>query len=155
MTLQPTSFSISSARPFSRGSEIIVILFLERYDFLCCRRWKNAFKNLLLIWCFSKTFQRRCFHNGFTERNHRISNFDVNFGKHLQQVNFVVIMRNNTREAKEMLSSLKKGKGNKSWEQNVPFACHAWRCPYIVHRYQAEHALQILRLALLATDMTY
>lgn len=86
--LQPmltTSFSMSSARPFSSGSAIIVSLFLNNrlYSVDITTIWK---KNSLLIWRLSKTFQGRCLNNSLAKTNNWIRNFDVNLTEHFTHV---------------------------------------------------------------------
>lgn len=114
-----TSFSMSSASPFSKGSAIMVILFLSITSHRChsaCRgsepggrterrrlrtargvqmKRSNTQMNasnepgtelninmscwaILFVWRLGKALQRRCLHNGFTERDDRVCNLWAN-----------------------------------------------------------------------------
>jgi len=97
-----TSFSMSSARPFSNGSAIMVILFLpithielqmrqtylNQFVILSKNFYRSYFNKTgflkggveiqkvcssLFIGCFSKTLQGGCLHHSLAESHHRVS----------------------------------------------------------------------------------
>ena len=80
-----TSFSISSANPFSRGSAIIVNLFLpdkntaehplKFFPSSYIKIWRVGY--ILFVGCFGKAFERGCLHDCLTECNYWISHLDL------------------------------------------------------------------------------